>query len=226
MALSEFFDREAIRFARAYDDDPKFRARAALWGGLIERHAGTAHTCLDLGCGPGIQARVAAGYGLATVAIDLSAEMIARVSTTANLETRVGDFMTADLRPADLVLCSSVLEYAVEFERAIARVASLVADGGTLLASLPNPQSLYRRAERLAFRASGRPRYRRFVGAPVPLAQARRSFDAAGLRCREVVYYARFAPLLPDALAANLVVFVLGKASNRSTTERATSASS
>jgi SAM-dependent methyltransferase len=226
MALTEFFDSEADRFARAYDHDPKFRARAALWSELIARHAGSARSCLDLGCGPGIQARVAAARGLATVAVDLSAAMIARIPETPNLETHIGDFMSADLSPADLVLCSSVLEYAPDLERAIARLATLVADGGTLLASLPNPRSLYRRAERMAFRATGRPAYRRFVGTQVPLTEAHDRFAAHGLACCELVYYARFAPLLPDLLASNLAVFVLSKVSNKSTTDRATSASS
>ncbi len=102
----------------------------------------------------------------------------------------------------------------------------LVADGGTLLASLPNPRSLYRRAERIAFRATGRPAYRRFVGTPVTLAEARGWFAEHGLACRELVYYARFAPLMPNLLAANLAVFVLSKLSNKATTDRATSASS
>ena len=226
MALTEYFDREAGRFASDYDTDPRFRERAMLWASLIDRHAGVARTCLDLGCGPGVQARVAAARGLATVAIDLSAAMIARVPASANLDARVGDFMTADLAPADLVLCSSVLEYADNLERAIARIAMLVREGGAVLASLPNPQCLFRRAERIAFRITGRPAYLRYVGPPVPLAEARGWFAAHDLRCRELVYYARFAPLIPDVLAANLAVFVLDKVSNRSTNVRATSASS
>jgi 2-polyprenyl-6-hydroxyphenyl methylase/3-demethylubiquinone-9 3-methyltransferase len=226
VALSEFFDREAGKFADGYITDPEFRARAELWSSLIDRHSGGARTCLDLGCGPGVQARNAAARGLATVAIDLSVAMIARVPATANLEVRVGDFMSAELGPADLVLCSSVLEYVVDLERAIGRIAMLVRDGGTVLASLPNSRSLYRRAERIAFRISGRPAYRRWVGPSIALVDARGLFAAHGLQCRELVYYARFAPLLPDTLAANLAVFVLDKVSNSSTKVRAMSASS
>ena len=226
MALTEFFDSEADRFARAYDDDPKFRARAALWSELIDRHAGSARSCLDLGCGPEVQARVAAARGLATVAVDLSAAMTARIPETPDLEARIGDFMSADLRAADLVLCSSVLEYAPELERAIARVATLVADGGTLLASLPNPQSLYRRAETMAFRATGRPAYRRFVVLPSRSPRPAGDLRHMGSSVAKLIYHARFAPLLPDLFAANLAVFVLSKVSNKSTTDRATSASS
>jgi len=94
------------------------------------------------------------------------------------------------------------------------------------LASLPNPRSLYRRAEQLSFRLTGRPGYRRYVTSPVSLDRARRLFAGQGLSCRELVYFARFAPLLPDALAANLAVLVLDKRSNRSTTAWATSPSS
>lgn len=226
MALTDYFDREADRFASHYDHDRRFRERAEVWAALIARYSGGARSCLDLGCGPGVHARVAASRGLTTVAIDLSPQMIARIPRSDRLETRVGDFLTEHLAPADLVLCSSVLEYVPDLDRAIARVAMLVREGGTALVSLPNPRSLYRRVEQLAFRATGRPGYRRHVTSPVPLDRARKLFTNHGLACRELVYFARFAPLLPDALAANLVVLVLDKRSNKSTTARATPASS
>ena len=226
MALTDYFDREADRFASHYDGDRRFRERAEVWAALIARYAGDARSCLDLGCGPGVLARAAASQGLKTLAIDLAPRMIARIRQDDHLQARVGDFVTEELAPADLVLCSSVLEYAPDLERAIVRVASLVRDGGTVLASLPNPRSLYRRAEQLSFRLTGRPGYRRYVTSPVSLDRGRRLFAGQGLSCRELVYFARFAPLLPDALAANLAVLVLDKRSNRSTTAWATSPSS
>ena len=57
------------------------------------------------------------------------------------------------------MLCSSVLEYVEDLEGALDWLVERVKPGGTLLVSMPNGASLYRKAERLAFRLTGRPRY-------------------------------------------------------------------
>jgi 2-polyprenyl-3-methyl-5-hydroxy-6-metoxy-1,4-benzoquinol methylase len=213
MGVIDYFDREAPRFAAAYERDPRFREREALWCSLIDRYG--RDSCIDVGCGPGVLARYAAARGIATLGIDRSSAMIALARSVAmpNLELRVGDFRELEVAPAELVVCSSVLEYIPELDRAVARLAGLVRSGGHVLASLPNPRSLYRRAERIAFHISGKPAYRRHVAPLITLAAARSLFALHGLATIDLVYSARFAPMLPDVLAANLAVFVLEKTS-------------
>lgn len=77
-----------------------------------------------------------------------------------------GTLSACDLEPLgrfDLILCSSVLEYVEDFWGSVSLLTQALEVDGVLLLSVPNRHSAYRRAERLFFKATGRPRYLRFV---------------------------------------------------------------
>lgn len=158
----------AESFQAGYDHSPRFRERLALWRDLIARHVTPGDRVLDAGCGAGTFSFEAARVGASVTAIDGSAAMIALARkrqqelglTDISFEVALLDSLSA--RPAgtfDVVLSSSVLEYLPDLAGEVARLVRLLKPGGRLILSLPNSESLYRKAERIAFGVTGRPRY-------------------------------------------------------------------
>ena len=142
-------------FARQYDDSAAFRERFDVWSALIARYGAPNRDAIDVGCGVGTFTLEAAQHARAALGVDASANMIAvaKRHSQANVTFRqatiaeLGQSMPA---PAGLVLCSSVLEYVDDLSGSLDVLADLVGPGGHLIISMPNPASLYRRAERVA----------------------------------------------------------------------------
>ena len=158
----------AERFAGAYKRSPAFQDRLKIWSDLIEAHVRPNDAVIDMGCGPGLFSMLAAQRGAQVLGIDGSARMIelcresAASSGVSNLAFDVADIAALDdraPRSLNVILCSSVLEYVPDLDRQLARFARLLRPGGTLIVSMPNAQSFYRRIERLAFLLTRRPRY-------------------------------------------------------------------
>lgn len=161
-------DQIASDFDAGYARSPAFQERYALWSDLIARHARTGDAVLDAGCGSGVFSRVASRQAAQVVALDGSEAMIAiarqraAVEGLTNIRHEVGmlDQLAGwDAAGFDLVLSSSVLEYVDDVAGALAGLVRQLRPGGRLIISMPNADSLYRGAEQLAFRLTGRPRY-------------------------------------------------------------------
>jgi 2-polyprenyl-6-hydroxyphenyl methylase/3-demethylubiquinone-9 3-methyltransferase len=119
-----------------------------------------------------------------------------------NAEFRVGwmgDGATLEGRRFDLVLCSSVLEYVEDYWASFDWLAEALTPGGTILFSMPNGASLYRKAERAAFRLTGKPDYYRHVRSVPSLAEVSSGLRARPFRIESVSYYAA-APLIAPLL--------------------------
>jgi 2-polyprenyl-3-methyl-5-hydroxy-6-metoxy-1,4-benzoquinol methylase len=162
----------AESFDAGYADKPDFRERLAVWTDLIARHSSPGHQVLDIGCGSGVFSMVAASRNAEVIGVDASPEMIrlanakGTASNLRNVAFLVGNVLSLGplaLPPADLVICSSLLEYVDDPDAALDALASLLKPGGTLLVSMPNKRSIFRRMEPILFRLTGRPRYYRFV---------------------------------------------------------------
>lgn len=158
----------AESFQAGYDRSPRFRERLTLWRDLIARHVGPGDSVLDAGCGAGTFSFEAARVGASVTAIDGSAAMIdlARKRQQelglADIRFDVALLDSLSARPAgefDVVLSSSVLEYLPDLSAEVARLVRLLKPGGRLILSMPNRDSLYRKAERIAFDLIGRPSY-------------------------------------------------------------------
>jgi 2-polyprenyl-3-methyl-5-hydroxy-6-metoxy-1,4-benzoquinol methylase len=63
----------------------------------------------------------------------------------------------AAIERADLVLCSSVLEYVPDWNAVLPGIRDLLTPGGHFLVSLPNGRSLYRHYEQWKYRLTGQP---------------------------------------------------------------------
>ena len=162
----------AQSFDNGYAASRRFRERLAVWRDVMERYLPLGGTVLDAGCGPGVLSFVASTRARSVIAFDGSEEMI-RIAREKVPPQNGGDiaFEVATLseidrfgpRSFDLVLSSSVLEYVEDLDHALCAHASMLKQGGTLLVSMPNGQSLYRWLETGVFSITGRPRYRRCV---------------------------------------------------------------
>lgn len=104
---------------------------------------GRCHSVLELGCGNGATLKwlKAAGHCQSTCGIELFTEAAEQAAEGVDWVLQ-GDIetMALDLPEGqfDLILCLDVLEHLVDPWRVVARLKSLLAPGGRLIASIPN----------------------------------------------------------------------------------------
>ena len=208
----DYHSDHAADFARQYEDSPVFRERLEVWTGLIGRYGDPARDTIDVGCGTGILAAVATRHSRSVLGVDASETMLeAARAFTAGLPVTYRHATIEQLGhdpppPAGLVICSSVLEYVPDLPGSLRVLAALVDAGGHLIVSMPNPRSLYRRAERLAFRLSRRPAYYRHVRSIAAVEELTAEAAACGLRLVESPVYGRGTGRLGSASYAAVYV--------------------
>jgi 2-polyprenyl-3-methyl-5-hydroxy-6-metoxy-1,4-benzoquinol methylase len=146
--------------ARTWEDryrKPAFQLRHTMLMRCLEGRDVAGRLWLDAGCGTGTLSRWLAARGCGVLGVDAAAEMITaavqaaksheyserisfvRVSTIARL--------ALDDNLLDGILCSSVLEYVSDPITCLAEFARVLKPGGLLLVSVPNRNSLVRRAQ-------------------------------------------------------------------------------
>ncbi len=192
-----FHSRGVETFDRRYRTARDFRERYNLWTHLIRNYSQPSGEVLDVGCGSGIFSFFSATYNRSVLGVDGSSEMIdcclrkqARLGT-GNVrfeQCRIEELPRLNIRPVDLLLCSSVLEYIDGLASSLAVLSSLLRPGGVMIASLPNKLSLYRMLERGLYRLTGRPAYLAHVKNSMTLQQ----FNAVAMQHRLVLLEARY----------------------------------
>jgi 2-polyprenyl-6-hydroxyphenyl methylase/3-demethylubiquinone-9 3-methyltransferase len=189
----------AESFQAGYDHSPRFRERLTLWRDLIARHVAPGDHVLDAGCGAGTFSFEAARVGALVTAIDGSAAMVTLARKRqqelglANIAFDVALLDSLSARPAgafDVVLSSSVLEYLPDLAGEVARLVRLLKPGGRLILSMPNSESLYRKAERVAFGLTGRPGYFAHVKSMANASELAALYRALGVEPVEHHFYA------------------------------------
>ncbi len=99
---------------------------------------GAGRTMLDVGCGGGFAALAAKRAGLTVSAIDLSPAMVEQIRPHVD-EAWVADVEhLAAGRTWDIVVCSGVLDFVLDPERAFANLAAATAPGGRLVVQAPH----------------------------------------------------------------------------------------
>lgn len=155
-------------FDKAYARSSRFKERLRRVDEWIRRLSNSEELAVDAGCGSGVFTEILIRHNRRVQAFDPSPAMLAlcqrRIAETHpdRCTTRIGHLdkeFTRPIRSAGLVVCSSVIEYIPNVDDAIATLAAMLRPGGHLILTAPNGQSLYRSIEKLAFRATGRPRY-------------------------------------------------------------------
>jgi SAM-dependent methyltransferase len=133
---------------------------------VFERHS--AHSVIDVGCGTGRHAILFASWGLRTLGVDPSGEMLAQARANADgagsdatfLTGGFGDLEGLGLGPVDAVTCTGNALPHVDgpagLRAALADMAAVLRPGGVLVLSSPNVESL---SSRLLFLWNGRLRF-------------------------------------------------------------------
>jgi SAM-dependent methyltransferase len=186
-------------FDAKYTSSPMFRERLAVWQQLIGNAPGAHGDVLDAGCGSGVLSLSVASTARYVLSFDGSAEMIAlarqklpRDGAGAHVDCKVGklnDPVVLAGRKFDLILCSSVLEYAEDWWQCFDWLSAALNPSGDIIFSLPNGDSFYRSAEAMSFRLSGRPGYYAFVRNVPRLREVRAGLAERGFVVTDVRYY-------------------------------------
>ncbi len=160
-----YFDRIADGYADKYEVEPQFVERRQVWNAVIaqylEKLSPVTSCIFDIGCGNGNLSLPLAVSGFNVVGLDASENMLSAAREAA-LKLEVSSrtkYICASLplsnelreefkSSADIILCSSVLEYVEELELAMQGLASLLRPGGVMLFSVPNRHSAFRLLER------------------------------------------------------------------------------
>ena len=180
-AQDRHFEERASTWTRRYRTHPSFRARLAVVGEAVDRAVAEAPGArvLDYGGGMGIFSELAAQREASVVCVDRSLPMlrygkthrseIVEILASAGFSRPPGAVLrvVGDERVLgraagtfDVVLAIAVLEYVDDCARVVGRLATLLRPGGVLLATVPEPRSPVRLAQRMVgpLAASGRVR--------------------------------------------------------------------
>lgn len=120
--------------------DPRQLRRAQRHLRRLSRHRRPPGRMLEVGAGEGYFCSAAREAGWEVVGLDVAYPHAARARQLFGLEVRVGDLLSADLRPAsfDVVCLFQTLEHLHEPRVFLARVGELLRPNGLLALSTPN----------------------------------------------------------------------------------------
>ena len=109
---------------------------------------------LDVGCGPGLVARLADARGYSATGIDISPHMIHAARIIAKQEKsrasfRVGDISSLSVKAADVVSAASLLAILENKRSGLRRLWSCVRPGGTLLIIEPTDKMTAKNTEKI-----------------------------------------------------------------------------
>lgn len=152
MNTLEHFDQRAARWDELYRSS-RFKDRLSLFVEGVRASAPPGAAVLDYGCGTGAIALGLARCGYRVDGVDGSSGMIEQAArNAAGQGIASASFKAIDpaawraARRYEAAVCSSVIEYVVDDEALLRRLADALLPGGTLLISVPNSASLARRA--------------------------------------------------------------------------------
>lgn len=175
-AVRRLFDKESSSWGNRYDQPAAslsqldVTARLAVANRMVKsthREVSFHPFILDLGCGTGEGTSRVYADGMTVIAADLSTEMVrTAVRRFPVLRGCVADATGLPFQSErfDIVQSLGVLEYIGPYERAVRELRRVLKPGGTLVISVPNRHSLFRRLHRLE----------RFMTAPLRRLRARR----------------------------------------------------
>ena len=161
LAVRRHFDRESSHWSDRYDlpaatlSQLDVTVRLAVANDMVKeaKLVASVHPyVLDLGCGTGEGTARIYEEGMTVIAADLSLEMVrAAIRRFPALQGCVADAINLPFESGrfDLVQSLGVLEYIVAFESALRELRRVIKPGGTLVISVPNRSSLFRKLHRL-----------------------------------------------------------------------------
>ena len=149
------FGRKASSWAGKYGAGRPLEKRRQVLVGAVRDLAGVGGRVLDVGCGSAEIARGCSDEGLGVVGCDVSREMLAaarrRHGGLVRLVWIAPDWKVLPFRcdSFDVVLLSSVLEYAQDPLRMLTEVCRVCRPDGHVVATVPDGEFVWRRVESL-----------------------------------------------------------------------------
>jgi ubiquinone/menaquinone biosynthesis C-methylase UbiE len=154
--VRDLFDAKASSWSAKYKSDGQMTERLKRFANTIDRHLKSPAHVLDLGCGTGDLALLLASKGLEVTAADVSKEMLTHASAQDDSATVKWVQLHAhwgtlpfDDSSFDAVIASSVLEYIDDIDLVLREIARVVAVGGLVVCTVPDPEHPVRRIESL-----------------------------------------------------------------------------
>ena len=219
-----FHSEIASKFHASYRRDANRLERVRVWKHLLDRYAPGAALAYDVGCGSGVLACEIARRGIETIGIDGAPGMLALAERTARQsglsalsfqEHRLPISDTTNFRAADLVICSSVIEYLDSIPESLVFLRKLLKPNGLLILSVSNRDSWSRKLVRLVHRLISRPKYIGLVLHFVTVTEIESCLRDAGLTPIEHGYCGGadllnkiLSLFLPVRMASNMIVLV------------------
>ena len=193
-----YFNKLSGEFAMRYQTRTAFRRRISVWRRCLNRYAAKGGHCFDAGCGPGSLTQLVLDQNMSVFGVDASREMIklardryvevADRATFVERQLPISD-VSCD-STADLIICSSVLEYIGDIESVVRDFYRILKPGGILLSSLPNRQSILRKVEKIVSRAhSGVRDYLTQQRHQFTVAESQELFRNAGFVCESHEFF-------------------------------------
>ncbi len=208
---ARFHESLANKWSNCYESGG-FRRRIMFFDSLLKKTVRPNDLWLDAGCGTGSLSRLIRLFGANVVAVDGSPTMIenAKKESIGDLGERityklVDTIETLDFESCsfDKILCSSVIEYIDDPEKAICELFRVIRPDGILIVSVPNRFSLIRLAQKFIrniFQISGKDYYQylSFSKNVYYLADIKRLLNKVGFVMETVKF---FDPILPNFMS-------------------------
>ena len=117
-------------------------SHSLLLGSLPESGAGK--RVLDVGCGPGYLSAILADRGYRVTGLEQAGPYTASFPSTVELiETDLEQGLPPLERKFDYILCADILEHLRRPDELLRQLRAVLAEGGTLIASLPNSGNVW-----------------------------------------------------------------------------------
>jgi glycosyltransferase involved in cell wall biosynthesis/SAM-dependent methyltransferase len=193
----DFHSDTAIEFNDNYQKSPQFQERFIVWTSLFEQYIKPEMSVLDAGCGSGIFSIYLAQKKCTVVGIDGSKKMIELCNQYKTEKSLSISFLRAELpfinpkdfAHKDVVLCSSVLEYIVDYQKVIEQFKEILNSNGVLIISMPNQESWYRKVEKYIFRLTQKPTYYAYTQHVISEKSFTKTLNLYGFELKDLVYY-------------------------------------
>ncbi len=168
----DFFTDIAVAFDDRYEKKADFKNRFAIWSQLIDQWSKGKMSAYDLGCGSGRYSFYIASKGLKVVGVDASEGMLELCKKRKGADNNNNIDFVKDKLPlgdlsayakVDFIISSSVIEYVEGFDDVMRDTHQLLNEDGIFIFSIPNKDSIHRKAEKLLYKLIGRPSYVRYL---------------------------------------------------------------
>ena len=188
----------ARNFDQKYTTSKNFRERYSIWTDIIDKYSNDKFLVLDIGCGSGVFSFYSAEKNKEVIGVDASEKMLQICFEKLDeLATKNVKFINGNIESlsqhvdhkADMVICSSVLEYIDDLDASIELIKQSMNVDGVFLLSMPNKQSLYRKLEALSYKLFGRPKYYKYVKNVCTLDEMTIKLKRFGFSTMEYKYY-------------------------------------